>query len=475
MDKIFRLGILGILGIKGKILLIIIPLLVCSFAISGHISVFSSRKSLFDVSSRFILYKMEQLENYAYNQWQNLQNSGFAENPVYTEIVQKSVVSYTRGMIRKDSEYIFAIDNDGELQFSTADINYSKNDWNILQSAIPHNSSILFEFSISGITYIGHATNIPNFNWNIFVVEDKRSFTNEIREMTYLQSLTFITSLILIIIGLLISLGILIGPIQRVREAIHKITIHKDFSRKIKIEYPDEIGELAFDFNNMTTNLNLSYNKLKKYALDEAIARKKVYIRENETLGVLGRASDYKDPETGAHITRVSGYSSLLSESLGHDAAIQDLLYRAAPLHDIGKLGIADSILLHPGPLTNEKSEIMKTHTTIGYEILKDSGSKYLKAGAVIALSHHEKYDGTGYPKGLKGDEIPVFGKIVSIADVFDALSSKRPYKDPWPFEKVVDYIRKERGKHFDPDLVDLFISNLSKVEQIFLINEERK
>ncbi len=460
-------------GIKGKMLIIIIPLLICSFTISAYISVISSRQNLFAISSQFMKYKMEQLQNYATNQWINLQKSGFNDDPIYVEIVQKSIESYAKGMIRKDSEYIFAIDNNGNLKFSTGDINYDQKDWKTMHEGISYLNSILSDFTISGNTYTGLSTSIANFNWKIFIVEDKKLFTEKIWEMTYLQILTFVISLAIIITGLTLSLGIMIGPIQRVRKAIHDIAVDKDFSRKIKIEYPDEIGELAFDFNDMTSNLDLAYKKLKKYALDEAIAKKEVFVRENETLNVLGKASDYKDPETGAHIIRVSNYSRLLSEALGQSKALQDLLYYAAPLHDIGKLGIPDSILLKPGKLTSEEFEVIKTHTTIGYKILANPSSKYLKAGAVIAISHHEKYDGTGYPKGLRGDGIPIFGRIVSIADVFDALSTKRPYKDPWPFEKVVDLIEEERGKHFDPEIVDLFIKNISGIRQIFETNDQ--
>ncbi len=288
------------------------------------------------------------------------------------------------------------------------------------------------------------------------------------RQMTYLQILTSLISLIIIIVILILYLGIMIGPIQRVRNAIHNITTYKDFSRKVRIEYPDEIGELAFDFNDMTSNLDLAYKKLKKYALDEAIARKEIFIREKETLNVLGNASDYKDPETGAHIARVSKYSLLISQALGQDKAIQDLLYYTAPLHDIGKLGIPDSILLKPGKLSKEEFLIIKTHTTIGFNILKNSSSKYLKAGAIIAKTHHESFDGTGYPNGLKGTDIPVFGRIVNIADVFDALTTKRPYKDAWLFDNTMDYIMDNKNSYFDSDLADLFFKNKKEVKDIY-------
>lgn len=460
-------------SIKGKILLIIIPLLICSFTISAYISIISSRQNLFKISGQFMRYKMEQLNNYAASQWINLQKSGFDNDPVYTKIVEQSIESYARGMIRKDSEYIFAIDNYGNLIFSTADIIYDQKKWKTIQNGVPYLNSNLLDFTISERTYIGLLTNIHEFNWKIYIVEDKKIFTKEIWKMTYFQILIFSISLTIIIFGLLLSLKITLGPIQKIRKVIHDIAVDKNFSRKIKIEYPDEIGELAFEFNEMTYNLDITYSQLKKYAIDEAIARKEVFTRENETLDILGKASDYKDADTGAHITRVSNYSLILSESYGQSQDMRDLLFMAAPLHDIGKLGIPDSVLLKPERLTPEEIEIMKEHTLIGYEILANSSSKYLKAGAVIAISHHEKFDGTGYPKGLKGDDIPIFGRIVSIADVFDALTTKRPYKDAWPFEKAVDFITEERGKHFDPVFVDLFIENLSKIRQIFENNTE--
>jgi len=451
------------IGIKGKILLTIIPILICSFTIIAFVSITSARQNLFNISNHFMKYKIEQISIFSSNQWKNLKESGFSEDPAYTNIVQKSIESYAKNMIKKKSEYIFAINSSGNLIFSTSNINYNPKEWNSLNN----NSSTIEEFIISGKTYIGLSYFDPDIDLIYFITEDKKVFFEKTNKMTYLQIITFITSLILIILALFFSLEIIIGPIQRVRKAIHNISVYKDFSRKVRIEYPDEIGELAFDFNSMTSNLHLAYNKLKKHALNEAIAKKEIFARENETLHILGKASDYKDPETGAHIARVSNYSLIISKSLGQNKAMQDLLNYAAPLHDIGKLGISDSILLKPGRLSADEFDIMKTHTSIGYEILENQSSKYLKAGAVIAMSHHEKYDGTGYPKGLKGDDIPIFGRIVSIADVFDALTTKRPYKEAWPFEKALDLIREERGKHFDPGFVDIFVANRSKIRQI--------
>ncbi len=152
----------------------------------------------------------------------------------------------------------------------------------------------------------------------------------------------------------------------------------------------------------------------------------------------------------------MSLYSALVAEKLGLPSIeVQDILY-ASPMHDIGKIGVPDNILMKPGKLTDEEFEIMKTHTTIGAKILANSRSAILKVAEQIALSHHEKWNGKGYPQGLVGENIPLDGRIVALADVFDALTTKRPYKDPFPVEKAIDIIKKERGEHFDPNVVNI-------------------
>lgn len=199
--------------------------------------------------------------------------------------------------------------------------------------------------------------------------------------------------------------------------------------------------------------------------IDKAIST--IRDREQEALNVLGRAAEYKDPETAAHINRVAQYSKMIMEGIGSDEEQLELILFAAPLHDIGKIGIPDNILNKCGSLTNDEFEVMKTHTYKGYLMLQNTRSKFLRAGGEVALCHHEKFDGSGYPRGLSGRQIPLFGRVVSIADVFDAVMSKRPYKDPWPIERAIDLIRNERGKHFDPELADIFLNNISSVESI--------
>ena len=188
---------------------------------------------------------------------------------------------------------------------------------------------------------------------------------------------------------------------------------------------------------------------------------------EHETLQMLGKSAEYKDPETNAHTQRVAYYCKLLARAYGLDENLQDIIFYASPFHDLGKIGIPDKILLKPGKLDDDEFSIMKNHAKIGYEILKGSKSKYLKAGGVIAYNHHEKYDGTGYPNGLKGESIPIFGRITAVADVFDALTSSRPYKKAWSLEEAFDFLIEEKSVHFDPKLVDLFLENKNEVINI--------
>ncbi len=195
---------------------------------------------------------------------------------------------------------------------------------------------------------------------------------------------------------------------------------------------------------------------------------RKVMEREHETLRVLGRNAEYKDPVTGAHISRVANYTKVIANAYGVPKPMQEIFYFAAPLHDIGKVGISDSIMLKPGKLNEDEWTIMKTHATIGYEILKNSKSEYLRSGGIIAFTHHEKYDGTGYPKGLKGSAIPIAGRIVALADTFDALTTKRPYKEAWSFNEGVEYVKNERGKHFDPAIVDAFFSCIDEIKTVY-------
>ncbi len=186
-----------------------------------------------------------------------------------------------------------------------------------------------------------------------------------------------------------------------------------------------------------------------------------------EIIRRLGMAAEYRDNETGDHIIRMSKMCMKLGQLYGLDKEHQELLLNASPMHDVGKISIPDAILLKTGKLTAEEWEIMTGHTILGARLLDGHDSPLMRMARDIALTHHEKWNGSGYPAGLCGEEIPLEGRIVAIADVFDSLTSRRPYKDPYPFNVAFGIIEKERGKHFDPVLTDLFLQHRDKFEQI--------
>jgi two-component system response regulator RpfG len=196
-------------------------------------------------------------------------------------------------------------------------------------------------------------------------------------------------------------------------------------------------------------------------------ATRDIQIREHETLLILARAGEYRDQQTGCHIIRMAKIARAIAEELKLSAMECDEIESSAPMHDIGKIGIPDDILLKPSALTQEETLIMRRHPGIGYQILAGSTSRFLQMGAVIAFGHHEKFDGTGYPQGLAGESIPLPARIAAVADVFDALTSVRPYKKAWSMQEALDWIKSQIGSHFDPDCAHAFLVRLDEVAQI--------
>jgi len=249
----------------------------------------------------------------------------------------------------------------------------------------------------------------------------------------------------------------------------------KDSSNSDQLKkYAEDLAEVYKSEKEKREELQISEQQLEKYAddLNKTILELKATHKELQeayldTIHRLVLAAEYKDEDTGDHIKRMSQYCALIAEKLGLSAKeVQNILY-AAPMHDVGKIGIPDSILMKPGKLTDEEFEIMKSHTIIGANILANSKAEVLKLAEQIAISHHEKWNGKGYPQGFSGDNIPLVGRIVGLADAFDALTSKRPYKEPFPVEVALDIIKKERGEHFDPDVVDVFLENIDEIVKI--------
>ncbi len=202
-------------------------------------------------------------------------------------------------------------------------------------------------------------------------------------------------------------------------------------------------------------------------AEEVAKATAELRAREQETIMLLCRASEYRDPETGAHIQRMAHYSRLIAEQLGQSEEQQQDVLNAAPMHDIGKVGTPDHILLKPGRLNPEEMTVMRQHAVIGYNILKDCQARMLKLAAEIALTHHERYDGQGYPRGLAGEAIPLVGRIVAVADVFDALTSVRPYKQAWSMEDARQHLLDNCASHFDPRCVEALLQRWDDVQAI--------
>lgn len=233
-----------------------------------------------------------------------------------------------------------------------------------------------------------------------------------------------------------------------------------------------EIPPKQNDFHEKVKNLN--HQQLIEYAEDLNSALLELYqanaeIQEayKETISRLVLVAEYKDSNTGQHIRRISLYSKIIAQKLGLPQKQVDTIELASPMHDIGKVAIPDAILQKPTKLTPEEFEIMKKHTIIGANILKNSRSNVLKMAEAIALTHHEQWNGNGYPQGLKGEEIPLEGRIVALADVFDALTSQRPYKPPYPTDTVLAILQDSAGEHFDPKVVQAFFQGLDEILKI--------
>jgi putative two-component system response regulator len=225
-----------------------------------------------------------------------------------------------------------------------------------------------------------------------------------------------------------------------------KVKAYNDHMRNYQKELESEVAR-------RTRDLEQAFARIKSVSL-EAIYR-------------LTRAAEYKDEDTGAHIQRMSNYAAAISRKMGLGERVTESILYATPMHDIGKIGIPDRILLKPGKLDPDEWAVMQQHTIIGARILEGSTTGIIRLGETVALTHHEKWDGSGYPKRLKGKQIPLVGRIVAIADVFDALTSKRPYKEAFSLERSYEIIRQGRGTHFDPAVVDVFFSAQTDILKI--------
>lgn len=241
-------------------------------------------------------------------------------------------------------------------------------------------------------------------------------------------------------------------PLSKLKNLMYEVKMGK-LDIELEDNNRDEIAEISIGFNDMISSIRLLIK-------DNIDTQKEIIYR-------LGAVTEARSQETGNHIRRVAHYSKLIALKYGISQEDAEELKIASTLHDVGKISIPDNILLKPGKLTEEEFEIMKTHTIVGNEILAASNKSILKIASKIALEHHERYDGTGYPKGLSGDEIGIYSRIVALTDVFDALATDRVYKKKWELDRIIEYIKEQRGKQFDPKIVDIFLANINEIKAI--------
>ncbi|MEK3884898.1 HD domain-containing phosphohydrolase [Paenibacillus sp. PL2-23] len=238
------------------------------------------------------------------------------------------------------------------------------------------------------------------------------------------------------------------GEIIGAYQAINKLTKEERFSER-DLEY-----------------LSLAASYTGK-SLESVMLHEEIFATQKEIIETMGEIGESRSKETGKHVRRVSQYSYLIALGLGMTEQEADRLRRASPMHDIGKVAIPDAILQKSGKLTEEEFELMKSHTVIGYELLRHSRRELLLTAAIVAHQHHEKWDGSGYPQGLRGEDIHIYGRITAVADVFDALGSARVYKPAWELERILSLFEQERGRHFDPRVVDAFLAQLPLILEV--------
>ena len=443
-----------------RLIVLIIPLVVAVILGSGIFASLEARKALVRVVNRHMVYKAEQLRDYVTSEWGILNELDLDAQQEYRIIAEESLKSYAVSLLRGKTENIIAFDEDGNVQMRIGYGDFPDPEpWSGAQNYESLHQG-WFSGTLHGEKRVGVAFDLEAFGWTVLISEGEEAYFTEIQEIRYTYFWILASAIVLISILIAVYLGYIIRPVEHLTQTMQHISSSQDLSMRAQIESTDEIGFLADRFNSMISSMQRSYMDLQHARDAEESSRKTAVQRELETLNLLGRVSDFRDEDTGEHLRRIGSFSALFSRLLGQTGREQDLIFYSAPLHDIGKIGIPDSILLKPGRLTDEEFEQMKLHTLFGYNILKDAESEYLSLGARIALTHHEKWNGSGYPEGLAGEDIPLPGRIVALVDVFDALISERPYKRAWSPEDAFALILEQRGKHFDPALVDLFEKN---------------
>ncbi|WP_408997827.1 HD-GYP domain-containing protein [Sulfurovum sp.] len=271
-------------------------------------------------------------------------------------------------------------------------------------------------------------------------------------EILYMSTIMLVAAITLAIVfrnALKKDTKIIIENLQNIEDG--------NYRKTQTINRPDELGEISYSIKDMASSIEEGIEQVE--SLNEEIIN-----TQKEIIYTMGEIAETRSKETGNHVKRVAEYSKILALKSGLGENEAEMLKLASPMHDIGKVGIPDNILNKPDKLTADEFEIMKTHASLGYEMLKHSNKKILQAAAIVSKEHHEKYNGEGYPNGLKGDEIHIYARITAVADVFDALGSDRVYKKKWDDKDIFEYLKKESGESFDPKLIDIFFENIDEI-----------
>ncbi len=462
----------------------ILPLVVVVVLLSGVLSTLQSDAALTRVANRYLAFKAELLRNYFFSEWDVIASLGLAGQSAYRSAAEQSFRSYAYSLLHRPAEAIIVYDSTGKTLMDIRLESPAKSVGTTGVAGSPRAAGTpraagsaaqsdkgsgkppppgWFSEVLLGRPRVGVAFDIKPLGWTVAVADLRSAFFSDVDSIERTHILVLIVATLAVMIFLSIFIGHVSGPVERLAGTIAQITATNDLSARAEIEFGDEIGILAHRFNAMIAVLQENQRRIEAAMVAERHARELVAERERETLDLLGRVSDFRDEETGAHLKRIGELSALFSKLLGQSKEQQDVMRYGAPLHDIGKVGIPDSILQKPGRLTAEEFEGIKRHTSIGHEMLGAAQSEFLVVGAEIALTHHEKWDGTGYPAGLAGEAIPLAGRIVSIVDVFDALTSERRYKEAWSPDRALAHIVGESGRHFDPALVAVFEKNFAE------------
>jgi len=390
-----------VLGLSARLLFFIIPVISGSLLISGFVTDLYADRGVKKVMNRLMEYKAEDLIRHTSSQWNLLLENELQEDPAYLESLKTSVRTYSITMLQEQGEWILAVDEGMNIVFS---VGAPVQDAVLLESVgknlTGESGDVWIDGDFGGEKRVGYGFFLPALGWTVYITELQKTFFADLNFIRWNSIIMVLLTAIISSLFIYYYVRRSMRPLNTVITDMKDIVRNRNFEKRVVPVQNDEVGELAREFNLMSDYLDRAMTRLKNTARSEIETRIEIRNRERETLEVLSRVSDHKDPETARHTSRVGMYASLLSELRGDSPEEADLMRWSVPLHDIGKVGIPDAILLKNGTLSRKERLIMEKHVIIGYEVLKDSASPILRAGADIAISHHERWDGSGYPGG---------------------------------------------------------------------------